>query len=181
MSASATSAAALCPFNALSTADAERALLACCGSPAWAARVAGARPFASIRALAAAADDAWWSLDRAEWLTAFRAHPKIGESAARPRSEAASRWSEGEQAGVHDANARVRDELAQANTEYESRFGHIFIVCATGLTASEMLTMLRARLGNAPDEELRVAAEEQRKITALRLEKMLSDVAAGGA
>src|SRR4029079_9101865 len=97
---------------------------------------------------------------------AFAAHPRIGEKGGR--------WSQQEQAGARGADAEILADLAEANRLYESRFEHIFIVCATGKSAEEMLGLLRARLDNNPETELRVAAEEQRKITSLRLEKLLA-------
>ena len=112
-------------------------------------------------------DRIWWSLGREGWLEAFAAHPRIGEQG--------SRWSEQEQAGVRDTREKAAVALlVEANRVYESRFDHIFIVCATGKSATEMLELLRVRFNNDPETELRVAAEEQRKITNLRLEKLLS-------
>lgn len=132
-----------------------------------------ARPFASADELAAKADSIWWSLREEDCLEAFRAHPQIGESAA-AQSEQARSWSAQEQSGVQDAATETKTALATGNQEYEERFGFIFIVCATGKTSDEMLAILHARLQNDPVSELRVAAEEQRKITRLRLEKLLN-------
>ncbi|HYP52561.1 MAG TPA: 2-oxo-4-hydroxy-4-carboxy-5-ureidoimidazoline decarboxylase [Pyrinomonadaceae bacterium] len=159
-------------FNSLGRAEAVGALLGCCGSTRWAGRVADARPFESFGALVAEADRVWWSLERDDWLEAFRSHPKIGgRRAERETGAEAGRWSEQEQSGTRGAPAEVMSELAEANREYEERFGHIFIVCASGKSAEEMLALLRARLPNDPETELRVAAEEQRRITHLRLKK----------
>jgi allantoicase len=152
-------------LNALSFPEAETALLACCGSRAWARRMAAGRPFRDRADLVKMSDGIWWSLGSEDWLEAFRAHPRIGEKGGR--------WATQEQAGTRGARPEVLSELAEANRRYESRFGHIFIVCATGKSALEMLTLLQERFGNDPDAELRVAAEEQRKITNLRLEKLL--------
>jgi OHCU decarboxylase len=126
------------------------------------------RPFRDTEQLLEMADRVWWSLTPADWREAFAAHPRIGETSG-------SRWSQQEQSGAASAQAAVLAELAEANREYERRFGHIFIVCATGKTAEEMLGLLRARLSNDPETELKVAAEEQRKITRLRLQKWLAD------
>ncbi len=162
-------------LNSLPPAEAEAELLKCCGSTRWAGRVADARPFESFGALLEEADRTWWSLGREDWLEAFRSHPKIGErKAAAEVSEEARRWSEREQAGARGAPAETLAALAEANREYEERFGYIFIVCATGKSAEEMLALLRARLGNDAEDELRVAAEEQRRITHLRIEKLLN-------
>jgi 5-hydroxyisourate hydrolase / 2-oxo-4-hydroxy-4-carboxy-5-ureidoimidazoline decarboxylase len=119
-----------------------------------------------VDAMIAAADTIWAGLDRADWLEAFAAHPKIG-------GDAAKGWSAAEQAGAASASRDVLARLAEANREYEARFGYIFIVCATGRSAEEMLQRLEGRLDNDPLIELRVAADEQRKITRLRLAKLL--------
>ena len=134
-----------------------------------------ARPFKDADALLHKADSVWWSLSEEDWLEAFRAHPKIGEQrAATAQSEQARSWSAQEQSAIQDAATETKKALAARNREYEERFGFIFIVCATGKTSSEMLTILQERLPNDPAIELRVAAEEQRKITRLRLEKLLN-------
>lgn len=163
-------------LNALSAEDAERALLTCCGSRAWARRMAAARPFADSAELLARADAEWRALDEADWQEAFRSHPRIGERKAEagqtPREQA---WSAGEQAGMAAAADAIRDALAEGNRAYEARFGYIYIVCATGRGADEMLGFLRSRLENDPRTEIRVAAEEQRKITRIRLEKLLAN------
>ena len=157
-------------FNDASTEDARAGLEACCGSTRWAARMLARRPFASREALLAAARDEWFALDAADWREAFAAHPRIGD-----RESLAARFPDThhlasrEQAAVGDAAEDVLDALADGNRAYEARFGYIFIVCATGKSAGEMLSLLRARLDNDPLVELRVAAEEQAKITALRL------------
>lgn len=166
---------ALDRLNALPAADAERELLACCGSREWARRVAAARPFPDAAALLDRADDAWRELGESDWLEAFRSHPRIGERRAEAgQTERERAWSAGEQAGMETAAEAVQRALAEGNREYEARFGHIYIVCATGRSADEMLALLRQRLSNAPADELRVAAEEQRRITRLRLEKLLA-------
>jgi OHCU decarboxylase len=158
-------------LNALSLAEAEAAFLACCGSRAWAGRMTEGRPYHDAGHLFETADRVWWSLDREDWLEAFAAHPRIGEK--KTAADRSGRWSAQEQAGAVDAEAAVLAELAEANRTYAERFGHIFIVCATGKSAGEMLGLLRARLDNDPETEVRVAAEEQRKITRLRLTKWL--------
>ena len=145
--------------------EAERELLSCCGSRHWAGRMAGARPFASESELLSSADRFWNELSMEDWLEAFAAHPKIGERA----SGQAAR----EQSGTRSASPEVIEGLAMANHDYEKRFGHIFIVCASGKTAQEMLDLCRRRLHNDPPEELAVATEEQGKIMRLRLENLL--------
>jgi OHCU decarboxylase len=160
-------------LNALPREKAEERLLACCGSREWAKRVAAARPFPSGEELADTADRIWRGLSKADWLDAFAAHPKIGSTAAAGHGKARA-WSRDEQRGVGGASRETLESLAAANREYEERFGHIFIVCASGRSADEMLALLRARLGNDPEREISLAAEEQRKITRLRLEKLLA-------
>jgi 2-oxo-4-hydroxy-4-carboxy-5-ureidoimidazoline decarboxylase len=178
-------------LNALDADTAARELLRCCGSTAWARQMAAARPFASVDAILEAADRTWWHLGEADWREAFGAHPKIGAggaggAAGAERGGGAGRagqagteaWSAEEQAGVAGAPDHVTKGLAIANREYEARFGYIFIICATGKSAAEMLDGFERRLGNAPEEELHIAAEEQRKITRLRLAKLLERAAA---
>jgi OHCU decarboxylase len=134
-----------------------------------------ARPFSRSDDLLAKADTTWWSLDNEDWLEAFRAHPRIGEKrAAAAQSEQASGWSAQEQSTVSRAGPEIMSGLAEGNREYEQRFGFIYIVCATGKPPEELLKILQARLRNDLETELRSAAEEQRKITRLRLEKLLN-------
>jgi OHCU decarboxylase len=162
-------------LNRLGAEEARAALLSCCGSARWAERVAALRPFWDVGQLLGIAGRVWRELEAEDWLEAFRAHPKIGESkAAAETGEQARRWSEGEQARARDASDETRAALASANREYEARFGFIFIVCAAGRTADEMLAALRARLANDSETELRVAAGEQWRITELRLRKLLN-------
>lgn len=160
-------------LNALAEAEARAALLRCCGSTRWVERMAARRPFAGPADLFAAAEEIWRSLRREDWLEAFAAHPRIGDlEALRQRFTATAAWSAAEQAGVAGAAEATLQALADGNRQYEARFGHLFIVCASGKSAAEMLAQLRQRLGNDPEEELRVAAGEQEKITRLRLERL---------
>jgi len=162
-------------LNELSSDDAEAEFLKCCGSRRWAQSMTSARPFISLDDLVERADSVWWSLSEQDWLEAFRAHPKIGErKAAAHQSEQARNWSAAEQSQTSGAAAEVMSALAEGNREYEQRFGFIYIVCATGKSPEEMLTILKARLQNDAETELRNAAEEQRRITRLRLEKLLN-------
>ena len=155
-------------FNGLPEAAAVAELLAVCHSRRWAERVADGRPYADLAALQAAADEVWTGLDPADWLEAFKAHPRIGESGGR-----SAEWSRQEQAGVGGAGADLRDRLAAGNAEYERRFGHVFLIAAAGRDAPEILDALQDRLGNDPGTELRVAAGEHRRITRLRIEKLM--------
>ena len=132
------------------------------------------RPFGDAETLLRAAEEVWWSLGPDDWREAFAHHPRIGErDAAVAQGGRARAWSAGEQRGVADAGAEVRAAIAEGNREYERRFGHIYLVSAAGKSAEELLALLRARLSNDADTELRVAAAEQAKITRLRLLRLL--------
>jgi OHCU decarboxylase len=171
---------ALKRLNALPAAQAEAQLLACCGASLWAQGMVARRPFGNFAELFAAADEIWRSLAREDWLEAFSRHPQIGEKAAEKRVEAqagqplSSRWSAEEQSGAQRDSADVMTRLVEGNRAYRQRFGYIFIVCATGKTAEEMLAILERRLQNDASAELTIAAEEQWRITRLRLEKLLA-------
>jgi OHCU decarboxylase len=162
-------------LNSLPVEQAEQNFLKCCGSSRWAGAMTIKRPFAEVDDLIAEAGRVWWSLDKEDWLEAFRSHPKIGEkSAEKTQSVHAKAWSEQEQSGTRESTDETMTGLAAANEAYANRFGYIFIICATGKTAKEMLTSLHERLRHNPDEELRIAAEEQNKITNLRLGKLIN-------
>jgi OHCU decarboxylase len=155
-------------FNAASTEEAVRQLYGCFANHGWAAKVVGGRPYADLTALLASAEAAWSELAPADWLEAFAAHPRIGERGG--HSPAAS---DREQSAARDASATTLAALAAENRDYEARFGHVFLISATGRTAGEILAELRRRMSNGPATELQVAAGEQRKITKLRLEHLL--------
>jgi allantoinase len=162
-------------LNAASDREARAALLGCCGAKRWAERMAALRPFTSEGDLLDAADGVWAGLDRTDWLEAFAAHPKIGDlDSLRAKFAATASYSATEQAGVEGANEETLRSLAEGNCAYQSRFRHIFIVCATGKTAEEMLGLLRVRLGNDPETELPIAAAEQAQIARLRLRRLCS-------
>jgi len=171
---------ALKRLNALPAMEAEAELLACCGASRWVRGLVARRPFGSVAELFGAADEIWGSLGSQDWLEAFSRHPQIGEKAAEKqiKSEAgqqiSSRWSAEEQSGAQRNSADVVARLAEGNRVYRLRFGYIFIVCATGKTAEEMVAILEQRLQNDASAELTIAAEEQRRITWLRLEKLLA-------
>ena len=156
-------------FNRLSDEEAAGELLAVCHSRRWAKEVAAGRPYADVAALQRAADDVWLSLSPEDWREAFEAHPRIGEDGG-----ASAGWSRREQAGVGGADAEVRERLARGNAEYEARFGHVFLISAAGRDADEILAALTERLGNDPATELRVAAGEHRRITRLRIERLMA-------
>ena len=162
-------------LNSLPGDEAAKELLQCCGSKRWARQMADARPYENVTELITHANETWWSLDRDDWLEAFRSHPKIGEKkAAESVSEQSKKWSGQEQAGVNAASTETTNGLATLNHAYEQKFGFIFIICATGKTSEEMLAALRERLEHDPAEELPIAAAEQNKITELRLKKLLT-------
>ncbi len=156
-------------LNGLPPDRRSEALRACCGSARWVEGMLARVPFARAADVFDAAEEIWWGLAPSDWLEAFAAHPKIG--ARRPEG----RFSSAEQAGVRGASAGVLDALARRNLEYEDRFGFIFLVCASGRSADEMLAELEARLDNPPERELRVAAAEQAKITRLRLARLADE------
>jgi OHCU decarboxylase len=132
------------------------------------------RPFRTEPILFDAAHEVWWSLDREAWLEAFRSHPRIGERKAEAGQTAREQaWSRGEQSGMDAAAEQTRRAIAELNRRYEERFGYIYLVCASGRTADELLAILEQRLQNSPEVEIMVAAEEQAKITKLRLQKLL--------
>ena len=151
-----------------------RALLrACCGSTRWVERMLALRPFGTTDILLSAARREWFALTPADWTEAFAHHPKIGDrESLRARFPATHQLSEREQAGLSAASDQTIEALAQGNAAYERRFGYIFIVCATGKSAEEMLDLLTARLQNDPVTEVRIAAEELAKITELRLKQL---------
>jgi len=165
----------LTQLNELPPDAAEAEFLKCCGSKSWAAAMSKARPFENITRLLESADRAWWSLSSEDWFEAFRAHPKIGEPKAETAQSAlAETWSAQEQSRATNSGPESRSALANANHQYEEQFGFIFIICATGKSVEEIMANLHRRLQNDRDTELRVAAEEQGKITRLRLEKLLN-------
>ena len=146
-------------------------LTSCCGSRRWTAAMVARRPFGSRDALLRAADEEWNRLSPNDWLEAFAHHPRIGDKSAAAHVDArARRWSESEQLSAANSDDRVKHQLADTQREYEARFGHIFLICAAGKSSEEILAALRARMSNDSKTELRVAAEEQRQITRLRLQ-----------
>lgn len=164
---------AVATFDAMPTHEASAILETACGSSAWVSGMVARRPFGTLHRLLLVADELWWSLGPDAWREAFDHHPRIGErDVAVAQGERAQAWSAQEQSGVSSAASDVREALARANAEYERRFGHIYLVCATGKTADDMLALLRQRMANDPDTELRVAAGEQAKITRLRLRRV---------
>jgi 2-oxo-4-hydroxy-4-carboxy-5-ureidoimidazoline decarboxylase len=160
-------------FNQLKPDEAAKAILPCNGSEAWAEGMTALRPFENAFDLTCTADRVWQSLREEHWQQAFDSHPRIGESKAKAATDQSLAWSRGEQSAAQ-LTEDTQAALASANRDYDQKFGRIFIVCATGKTAEQMLELCRLRLGNDPATELREAAEQQRQITQLRLRKWLS-------
>jgi 2-oxo-4-hydroxy-4-carboxy-5-ureidoimidazoline decarboxylase len=164
--------AILTEWNGLGLDDAAEVILPCNGSPVWATLVAYNRPFDSPAALFAMSDKIWRSLPEEDWQEAFDSHPRLGENRAKAATEKSLNWSAQEQSAANP-DETVRKALAQGNREYEEKFGRIFLLCATGRSAKEILAILQERMQNDAATELREAAEQQRLITRLRLRKWL--------
>ena len=166
---------ALEQINQANPSEADSMFAACCGSATWASMMTMVRPFASEDELMKIAAAVWNDMQIEDWLEAFAAHPMIGEEKAAPTQRArAAEWSAGEQSGMNSADELLKQDIATANHAYFERFGFIFIVCATGNSAEEMLELCQARLGNDRETEIGIAAAEQEKITEIRLKKLLS-------
>jgi 2-oxo-4-hydroxy-4-carboxy-5-ureidoimidazoline decarboxylase len=162
-------------FNALPAGAAERALLDCCAAPAWADLMTAGRPYASAADAVRRSGDIVATLTVADLAEALSGHPRIGEPPDPSRNGArAADWSRREQSGAGSADEETSRALADANEEYEQRFGHIYLVCASGLTGGELLALLRARLQHEPDDEWQVVRAELQKINALRLQRLLA-------
>lgn len=161
-------------WNALDPADAAREVLPCCGSQAWAIALAAHRPVADEASLIQISFSIWLALPEEAWQEAFNSHPRIGQK--HPQTHATQKsldWSSEEQRTAVSSDDATRLELEEANRRYEQRFGRIFIVCAAGKTSAEILALLETRMQNDAATELREAAEQQREITQLRLNRWL--------
>jgi OHCU decarboxylase len=156
-------------LNALPREAAVAQFLSICSSRAWAEAMTDSRPFADVDQLQRVAETVWLGLGPDDWLEALEGHPRIGE-----RGGAAEEHSRREQAGMDQASFSVRAAIAAGNRQYEERFGHVFLIAAAGRGPEEILGELTRRLGNSPEEEVRVAAEEHRRITRLRLDRMFA-------
>lgn len=164
----------LTELNQLTPAKAVEALMQCCTASTWVDKMVASRPFTDENALRAAADTCWKDLAESDYLEAFDGHPKIGDvNSLRAKYANTKALASGEQSSVNEASEQVLNDLSQGNDDYFNKFGFIFIVCATGKSAAQMLTLLQARLPNDRQTELVNAAEEQRKIFHIRLEKLL--------
>jgi len=161
-------------LNTLPPEKLKEALTKCCGASAWVNRMLTFFPVDDLVELLEDAEAQWYQCTEQDWREAFTHHPKIGDIESLQKKFAnTAQWASGEQAGVNAASQETLIALAKGNQEYEAKFGYIFIVCATGKSAEEMLALLEARLPNFPQEEIQIAADEQNKITKLRLEKLI--------
>lgn len=164
----------LAQLNDLTAEQATHTFMQCCTSANWVARMVQARPFADKTDLKTKADIAWQGLVEADYLEAFEGHPQIGNvDTLRAKYANTKELASGEQSSVSEATEQVIASLSQGNADYLEKFGFIFIVCATGKSAAQMVELLQARLPNDKETELANAAEEQRKIFHLRLEKLI--------
>ena len=165
-------------LSALSETERIESLHRCCGSTRWAQELSsriGSETLSSTEAVFTLSEKIWFTMDKADYLEAFSHHPQIGADPdkLRERFQKTHTWSANEQSGMSGASESTIMKLAQGNTDYLDKFGYIFIVCATGKSADEMLALLEARLLNHPKDELKNAAAEQAKITRLRMEKLI--------
>jgi OHCU decarboxylase len=160
-------------WNKADESEALCAMVACCGARRWAEAMVALRPIANVLELSVAADRVWSTMEVTDWMEAFACHPRIGERKAAHASAKSQAWSRQEQSSSADAEEAVLEELAAGNALYEERFGFTYIVCATGKSAEEMLSVLNRRLANERAAELHEAAEQQRQITQIRLGKWL--------
>lgn len=162
-------------FNILPKEQLIQELTKCCGSAAWVKKMLPFIPADDMEGLLEDAEEQWCKCGEDDWKEAFDHHPKIGDmEALKKKFAATAQWASGEQSSVSQASHQTLEVLAEGNRLYEEKFGYIFIVCATGRSAEEMLSTLRARLSNKPEDEVKIAMEEQNKITKLRIGKLLS-------
>ena len=169
-------------LNRLSVADAATAFEQCCGASEWTERMVFSRPFESLGEVLETSDTIWEECDVDDYEEAFSFHPRIGELSEEDRKRATTgqladlgmKWAAQELKSLETSAPEVLEKLADANDEYEEKFGHIFVVSAPGKSGQELLTMLQARMGNDPKDEILIAAAEQNKITKLRLKKLLA-------
>jgi len=162
----------LAAWNEADKPTAMSAMVACCTARRWAQAMVALRPFSSVESLSLTADEVWSTMEEPDWMEAFAGHPRIGERKGTPEGTSAA-WSRQEQFSTAEAPQHILTELAEKNALYEQRFGFTYIVFATGKSAEEMLAILRRRLGNDRQQEMREAAEQQRRIIQIRLGKWL--------
>jgi len=162
-------------FNILPKQQLIEELTKCCGSSLWVNRMLPFIPADDMIELLEDAEEQWYQCSEEDWKEAFSHHPKIGDvESLTKRYASTAHWATGEQSALNVASKETIEALAESNRLYEEKFGYIFIVCATGKSAEEMLGMLQSRLINNPEVEIQIAADEQNKITRLRIEKLLN-------
>lgn len=160
-------------FNNLPRYQALATLMQCCSASRWAEEIVGLRPFASLSALQESSQTVWAEMREQDLLEAFDGHPKIGDpDSLKTKYSTTKEIASSEQSGIKHASDQVIEELASYNQAYLDKFGFIFIVCATGKNADEMLTSIKQRLSNLRERELALAAKEQQKITTIRIDKL---------
>jgi 2-oxo-4-hydroxy-4-carboxy-5-ureidoimidazoline decarboxylase len=163
-------------LNTLPVQQLKEELMKCCGSSAWVNKMLPFFPAEDLVEVLEDAEEQWFKCSEDDWKEAFAHHPKIGDiESLKKKFASTATWAAGEQSGASSASQKTMEALAEGNKKYEDKFGYIFIVCATGKSADEMLAMLQERLLNDPKEEIEIAADEQNKITKLRLEKLVED------
>ncbi len=160
-------------WNNTDAATALETMISCCGARRWASAMVAMRPIPSVAALSEAADKIWSEMKEADWMEAFACHPRIGDRKSAHATAKSASWSKQEQSSATSAADEVMAEIAEGNKLYERRYGFTYIVCATGKSAEEMLTILKRRLNSDRATELLEAAEQQRQITQIRLGKWL--------
>jgi 2-oxo-4-hydroxy-4-carboxy-5-ureidoimidazoline decarboxylase len=166
----------LAEFDRLNEDEKRDLLQRCCGSSAWVEKMLSSFPVDDLENLYIKAESKWNDCKEEDWFEAFEHHPKIGDiNFLKKKFENTAQWAKGEQSGVNETSPQVLEALAEGNSAYEDKFGYIFIVCATGKSAEEMLRILNLRLQNNPEDELRIAAAEQNKIIKIRLEKLFTN------
>ena len=162
-------------LNSLNNDECIEQFTHCCAAHRWVDKMSNARPFSSVQQVKDQAISHWGTMVEADYLEAFDGHPKIGDPASLKAKYASTHaMASNEQSSVNQASDQTIAELAQFNADYESRFGFIFIVCATGKSADEMLGLIKQRIHNTPEQEIRIAAEEQLKILLIRIDKLLT-------
>ena len=163
-------------LNTLPKQQLREELAKCCGSSAWVNKMLPFFPADDLVELLEDAEEQWFKCTEEDWKEAFAHHPEIGDvESLKKKFVSTAQWAYDEQSGVNTASQQTIEALAEANKKYEGKFGYIYIVCATGKSAEEMLEILQARLLNDPKDEIEIAADEQNKITKLRLEKLLDN------
>ncbi|MDQ3193801.1 MAG: 2-oxo-4-hydroxy-4-carboxy-5-ureidoimidazoline decarboxylase [Bacteroidota bacterium] len=161
-------------LNKLGKEEAAEIFFKCCGTRKWINEMVEARPFRTNHHIFESAEKILKALDEKECLEAFQHHPKIGDiNSLKEKYTSTKQLAENEQSGVNDASMEVLEELSILNHEYEKKFGYIFIICASGKTADEMLAIIKNRINNDAAAEIKIAMKEQNKITKLRMEKLL--------